>query len=185
MQYEVEQKFLVHDLHALEVRLAALGATISPPQREVDLYFGHPGRDFAMTDEALRIRRVGESNSITYKGPKIDAATKTRREIDLPLPSGKETADAWETLLGALGFTPHGKVRKHRRKAKLPWQGREVEASLDEVDWVGNYVELELLASVEDLEASKACIASLAAELGLSQNERRSYLELMLNRRTR
>lgn len=182
MNYEVEQKFPVADMRAIEARLAAMGVTIAEPRREIDRYYRHPARDFALTDEALRIRRVGEVNSITYKGPKIDATTKTRHEIDLPLPPGRETGDAWEGLLEALGFTSVAQVRKNRRKAHILWQGREVEASLDEVDWVGFFVELELITSAEDLEAAKACIASLAAELGLSGSERRSYLELLLER---
>ena len=67
-----------------------LGATIEPPVVQVDQYFAHPARDFAQTDEALRLRRVGKQNFITYKGSKIDATTKTRREIELPLAPGEE-----------------------------------------------------------------------------------------------
>lgn len=182
MKYEVEQKFPVADLRTVEARLAAMGVSISEPRREVDRYYRHPARDFALTDEALRLRRVGDVNSITYKGPKIDATTKTRHEIDLPLPPGHATADAWESLLESLGFTSVAQVRKNRRKAIVPWQDRQVEASLDEVDWLGTFMELELVTSADDLEAAKACITSLAAELGLSRSERRSYLELLLER---
>ncbi|NQT36418.1 MAG: CYTH domain-containing protein, partial [Planctomycetes bacterium] len=52
MQYEVEQKYPVADLAALETSLTALGAELQPPQLEVDLYYAHPARDFAATDEA-------------------------------------------------------------------------------------------------------------------------------------
>ena len=60
MNYEVEQKFRVNDMLAVEHALRRLGAHIEPPQLQVDCYFAHPARDFAKTDEALRIRRVGE-----------------------------------------------------------------------------------------------------------------------------
>ena len=180
MPYEVEQKFPVADLAALEQRLRETGATISEPQTELDLYFAHPCRNFAETDEALRIRRRGQSSFVTYKGPKLDRTTKTRREIDLPLPQGEDTAEKWIGLLEALGFTPVGEVRKSRRKAHVAWQDRRVECSLDEVDEVGTFVELELVVEAEDIEPVKACIASLAAELGLAESERRSYLELLL-----
>lgn len=181
MSYEVEMKFPVVDMAALESRLAKLGATILAAQSEVDVYFAHPARDFAHTDEALRIRRKGQTNFITYKGPKIDQTTKTRREIDLPLPPGEQTAKAWTGLLDALGFTIVGEVHKSRRKAKIAWQDRTVEGSLDEVDRVGTYVELELIAEPNDLVAARACITSLATELGLTGSERRSYLELLLS----
>ena len=53
MQFEVEQKFPVADMRALQERLIALGASIEEAQIEVDLYFAHPAKDFAKTDEAL------------------------------------------------------------------------------------------------------------------------------------
>ncbi len=184
MKYEVEQKFPVDDLASLEARLSELGVAVSEPRGEVDRYYAHPARDFAATDEALRIRRVGQSYRITYKGPKVDTTTKTRREIELPLASGEQTAAGWHSLLEALGFTPVAEVRKSRRKATIPWQGREVQASLDDVEQIGKFIELELAAVDEDVEAAKACIASLAKKLALSGSQRRSYLELLLERRS-
>lgn len=182
MNYEVEQKHPVSDPATLEARLTELGATISGPQLEVDLYFAHPARSFAETDEALRIRRRGQSSFITYKGPKVDRTTKTRREIELALPPGGDSAEAWQGLLEALGFAPVAEVRKLRRKAVIPWQGRRVEGSLDEVQRLGTFAELELLSDAAGLQAAKACIASLAEALGLGPGERRSYLELLLLR---
>ena len=159
MKYEVEQKFPVADLAEVQARLSAIGAEISEPRLEVDLYYAHPARDFAATDEALRIRRVGPSNWITYKGPKIDRTTKTRQEIELELPPEEAGARAWAGLLEVLGFRPVAEVRKHRRKALVPWQGRPVEASLDDVQHVGTFVELELVAGRDGIEPAKACLA--------------------------
>jgi adenylate cyclase class 2 len=180
MRMEVEQKFRVDDLAAVEARLAELGVAVSPPRTEADLYFAHPARDFARTDEALRVRRAGAATFLTYKGPKIDATTKTRREIDLPLAVSDEGPEALRALLEALGFTPVAEVRKRRRKAMAPWEGRQIEVSLDEVDRVGTFVELELIADEVGVEPAKTALASLAARLGLSANERRSYLQLLL-----
>jgi len=180
MHYEVEMKFPVSDMAALEGRVAALGGAISEPATETDAYFAHPARDFAQTDEALRIRRKGGKCSITYKGPKIDAATKTRREIDLPLPPGGATARAWTELLEALGFRIVGEVRKSRRKTRVAWQGREVEVSLDQVEGLGAFVELELIVDPSEVDAARRCVESLAGELRLERSERRSYLELAL-----
>jgi adenylate cyclase class 2 len=182
MLYEVEQKFPVGDMQDLEKRLIALGATIAEAQLEVDLYFAHPMRDFSKTDEALRIRRRGPKNFLTYKGPKIDTTTKTRKELDLILPPEEQSALIWQSLLEALGFTVVREVRKQRRKALVPWQGRQIECSLDQVEQLGSYCELELQTGQIGLEAAKACIAALAAELELKQSERRSYLELLLEK---
>jgi adenylate cyclase, class 2 len=182
MPYEVEQKFPAADLTALENRLRELGATVAGPVAEADLYFAHPAKDFAKTDEALRLRRKGEKNFITYKGPKIDPTTKTRREIELPLPPGEETVGKWRELLEAVGFRPVAEVRKSRKKAKIIWQGRGVECSLDTVEGLGTYFELEVIAEQSGLDAARSVIASLAEKLGLTGSERRSYLELLLRK---
>jgi adenylate cyclase class 2 len=178
--YEVECKYRVADLAALEKRLAERGARVGVAELQVDIYFQHPSRDFAATDEALRIRRIGGRNFVTYKGPKVDKTTKTRREIELPLAPGDEGARGFASLLEALGFRRVAEVRKHRRKALLSSRGQEVEIALDEVERVGTFAELELQAEEADLDQARACLASLAQDLGLLDSERRSYLELLL-----
>ncbi len=180
MHWEVERKFRVADVGDIERRLARLGATIEPPIEQCDQYFAHPARDFAQTDEALRIRRVGQQNFITYKGPKIDATTKTRRELELPLAPGAAAAHDFAELLAALGFRAVLEVRKSRRTANALWQRYHVEAALDEVAGLGQFVELELQADSDGVDAAREALASLAASLGLTADERRSYLELLL-----
>ena len=180
MNYEVEQKFPVADLAKVERALAALGAAPQPAVEQVDRYFAHPAKDFSQTDEALRIRRVGGQNFVTYKGPKLDAATKTRRELELPLEPGEAGFQRFAELLEALGFRPVAEVHKTRRPFELRWQGRTFEAVLDDVASVGTFVEVELIAAADDLESARAAIVSLANELQLQQPERRSYLEMQL-----
>lgn len=180
MKYEVEQKHVVAGFETVEAKLAAMGATIGPPQEELDLYFAHPVRDFAHTDEALRIRRKGSKTLITYKGPKIDKTTKTRRELELPLGNQPETPDQWRELLEVLGFEAVVEVRKERRKADVAWQGEVVALTLDDVCKVGTFIELEIETDEAGVERAKSRLATLADELGLVGSERRSYLELLL-----
>ena len=189
--YEVELKFPVADLRALEQRLAVLSVRLYAPIDQVDRYFNHPCRDFARTDEALRLRHDGDGVVITWKGPRIDAATKTRREIELPLPSGQpnggdparpaaSTITHWTELLEALGFRPVATVSKRRRPARVHWQGVEVDVALDSVAGLGEFLELELQANEADVPQARVCLESLARELGCGTSERRSYLELLL-----
>ena len=180
MKFEVEQKFPVHDFALLESRLLSIGATPGEPAEQVDTYYSHPARDFAKSDEALRIRSIDQQSFITYKGPKIDHTTKTRREIELALPPGKEQANDFGSLLTTLGFQPVRKVRKIRHPFNLVWEDRSVEAALDEVDDLGCFVELELIASAEELPIAKHALESLVAALELGASERRSYLEMLL-----
>jgi adenylate cyclase class 2 len=179
-QLEVEQKFSAADPARVERLIADRGATFAPPLAQVDRYYAHPARDFARTDEALRIRRVGQCNYVTYKGPKLDPLTKTRREIELPLPAGEEGFAQFADLLEALGFRAVAEVRKQRRITHLDWQSFPVEVALDDVEGVGRFIELEVAAEPAAADAARAALASLAEHLGLHANERRSYLELLL-----
>lgn len=180
MNVEIEQKYRA--LHGPELvdKLKRLNAEFEEPIEQADQYFSHPARDFAKTDEALRLRRSGEENRVTYKGPKHDAASKTRNELELPLPAGKNTAKDFTELFTALGFSPVREVRKQRRVAKLKWKNHDVEVALDEVDGLGQFVELEFRAQADNRAGAIQQLAPLAAELGLKTVERRSYLELLL-----
>lgn len=182
MNYEVEQKFRVADRTALLATLTAHGITLGEPIVQADCYFNHPARDFGQTDEALRIRSIGERNWVTYKGPKIDATTKTRRELEFPLVDGVAVTEQFAELLVTLGFRSTAVVRKQRRSGHIHFAEREFEVLLDEVDNVGLFAEVETLASPEELPSAKAALTALAAELGLGENERRSYLEMLLER---
>jgi adenylate cyclase, class 2 len=183
MPIEVEQKFQVADVPGLERQLIALGVHEQETMIQVDCYFAHPQRDFARTDEALRLRRVGELNYITYKGPKLDATTKTRREIEIPLAPGPQAATEAASLLEALGFTRVAEVRKRRIHSKLRWQDREISVSLDHIAELGDFIELEIVTHQDDMAAARECLDSLAGRLGLANSQRRSYLELLLDAR--
>jgi adenylate cyclase class 2 len=178
---EVEMKFPVEDLSALERRLADSGAVEEETLDEADHYFNAPDRDFARTDEALRLRRIGASNFVTYKGPKLDAQTKTRTEVEVPLATGEATAEAFTRLLVHLGYRPVAVVRKRRRTFRLKRNGFELEIALDNVEKVGQYAELEIQAPEERLRDARNVLLEMAAALGLTKSERRSYLELLLS----
>jgi adenylate cyclase class 2 len=180
MQLEVEQKLRVDDVAALVARLESRGVSIGPPVAQVDQYFAHPARDFAKTDEALRIRTADGRSFVTYKGPKLDATTKTRRELELPLAETDADGSQFGELLLALGFRPVASVRKVRRTFHIQYDGRDVEGALDVVESVGTFIELELQASDANFNQARLSIIALASELNLGDSERRSYLELLL-----
>ena len=142
----------------------------------------HPSRDFATTDEVFRLRRVGEQNFLTYKGPVLDDLAKTRREIEVAAASGSVAAEQLLDMLTSLGFRPVRDVAKRREPFQLSWVGREIEIVLDEVHDLGWFAELETLASEDECDAARECLFSLSRELGLSKSERRSYLRLLLER---
>jgi adenylate cyclase class 2 len=191
--YEVEQKYPVADVKAIEDRLGRLGASWHGTAEQVDRYFNHPSRDFAVTDEALRLRSTAVGVAITWKGPRLDATAKTRREIELPLalaavPAAAEAPSAvpamldhWTELLEALGFRRVREVAKRRRLATVAWEGAVIEVALDHVADLGDFVELELQTDASGIAPAAARIESLARELGCSNAEPRSYLEMLLS----
>jgi adenylate cyclase class 2 len=184
MSVEIEMKFPVADLRALEARLTGLNARPhGSAQTEVDQYFNAPDRDFAQTDEAFRLRQVGSKCLITYKGPKRDQQTKTRTEIEVPLGDGEQAGQACTRLFIHLGYRPVAIVRKRRRSFQMERGEFPVEICLDEVEGVGQYAEIEIVGTEESVERARKVVQDLALELGLNDSERRSYLELLLSAR--
>lgn len=190
MNVEVEQKYRVADLAALRGRLAQLGATGGETCRQSDRYYRHPARDFGATDEAFRLRRVGDASCFTYKGPKLDSATKTRVEREVQLAPGESNAAAADDTVRLLGFEPVATVDKCRETWRIAWGEFSVEAALDEVDVVGRFAELEIVVETPNdepagpaVDAARDALAAVAVKLGLdaAASERRSYLELLLD----
>jgi adenylate cyclase, class 2 len=182
---EIEMKFPVADFAPLEPVLSGWGASAAEEREDADHYFNAPDRDFARTDEALRLRRIGAQNFVTYKGPKRDTQTKTRTEVEVPLAEGDGAARDFAALLTHLGYRPTAVVHKRRAIRHLKRAGFEMEVCLDDVRDLGRFVELEILAPEEQLEKARAVLLETAAELGLKTSERRSYLELLLEKRPR
>lgn len=163
----------------LRARLAALGAALAGRHRQVDVYFSHPLRDFAATDEALRLRRDGDELRVTYKGKKLDPPLKTREEIEFALGTDVETATR---LLERLGFRPVASVRKERVEYRLPGEPAVIVA-LDEVADLGSFCEVETAA--ETAAEGRAVLDRALARLELQGLPPipRSYLDLLLEKR--
>src|SRR5262249_52341610 len=131
MSFEIEQKFPVDDHDTIVALLARLAATPGPKEDQEDAYLRHPARDLATSGEALRLRRVGNHNAITYKGPKRQAPTKTREEIEISFAVGPKARGDMRRLFEILGFTPVAVVRKVRTPYQLEFQERTFEIVLD------------------------------------------------------
>jgi adenylate cyclase class 2 len=177
--YEVEVK-VPADHDAVRARLAALDPESRGTVIQRDTYYDAPHRAFAETDEALRIRRIhGDSEEstpdetrITYKGPRVDAASKTRLEHE----TGVDDDETMDALLGALGFEPAAVVEKTRTSYRV--DGYTV--TLDSVTDVGDYVEVETESA--DVDSARAGAFDLLESLGLDPTDqvRTSYLGLLL-----
>jgi adenylate cyclase class 2 len=177
---EVEVKYRLADPAPVLARLAECGAGLIADHAESDHYLNAPDRDFARTDEALRLRRIGELNLLTYKGPRHDSTSKTRTEVEVACPPGAEAADSFLKLFGHLGYRPTAVVRKRRTIYAWARDGFTLHACLDDVEGVGRFIELEIVARDEDYQAARRLVLQIAEELGLDALENRSYLEQLL-----
>jgi adenylate cyclase class 2 len=175
---EVEMKFKLLDPHATRQRLQELGFLPEKEQEEHDSYFNAPDRDFAQTDEALRIRQVGSKYVLTFKGPKQGERGKVRTEIEVPL-ADASAAGQFHDLLVQLGYRPVLTVSKTRRCFQHPSHS-DLVLMWDEVRGLGTYVELEIIAREDEGQDVLKRLQALASQLQLGQEERRSYLELQL-----
>jgi len=149
--------------------------------RQVDRYYDAPHRAFNETDEALRVRRERdeagdvETVKLTYKGPLLEAASKSREEHETVVADGAAMAG----ILSGLGFEPAATVEKERESYDI--EGFTL--TLDHVDGLGEFVEIEREVAAEaDVERVRAEAASLLRRLGLNPDEqiRTSYLGLLL-----
>jgi len=165
---EIEVKFYAPSLEMVRKRIEERGGIFLGAKKQVDTYFSHPCRDFAHTDEALRLREE-EEVVLTYKGRKLDERTKTREEVNV----GVRDRGGMENILVSLGFRPASAVRKEREVYSLG----DYRVMLDRVEGLGDFVEIEK----KGLEYTPQELIDLATQLGLEEErmERRSYMELL------
>ncbi len=173
---------------AIEESIVRIGGISKGVEYQSDRYYNHPCRDFATTDEAVRLRelvvRSPDSDrsvrylQMTYKGPKIDPLSKTRDEVTMEV-SDLEAAD---TILRALSFRFVREVRKKRST----YQIGDISVCVDDVDGLGSFVELECVTSSRaGVTDTRERLFSLASQLGLDTRRatRESYLSLLMRAR--
>jgi adenylate cyclase, class 2 len=183
MTFEVELKFPLNDpmaLPKLQSRMENFGAVAEGTVDHLDCYFNHPSRDFAVTDEALRTRTIGDQTYVTYKGPLVDTVTKTRRELELPVGIQAKDGQNFTEILGLLGFRKVREVRKTRSTYAVSHENRAFEIAVDNVETLGTFVEVETTASAEDRDEAIAALLQITQQLGLENSQRRSYLSMLL-----
>src|SRR5262245_5306992 len=137
---EIELKFPVADFAAIKQHMQRMNAMAEAPIDEADHYFNAPDRDFAKTDEAFRLRSIGERNRVTYKGPKQPGPAKTRTEIEIEIQAGADGAAKWRQMVQHLGYRSTAVVKKRRTIYKFRRDGFDMEACFDEVETLGKFV---------------------------------------------
>ena len=161
---ELEVKFLLRDLPALEQKLKTLGASLVTPRTfESNIRFDRPDGSLSKSGQVLRLRH-DIHNVMTYKGSARDQQGVTsRQEIEFKV----SNFAAARHLIEALGYQIIVAYEKYRTTYAL----EGVEVMLDEMPY-GNFCEIE--------GSDPALIQVLAGKLGLNWAARSpsSYMEL-------
>ncbi|MDO5310060.1 MAG: class IV adenylate cyclase [Planctomycetia bacterium] len=190
---EVEVKFRVRRPQEYQARIEReFHAQWSAPTVERDLFFVNELQGFPSQGKALRIRQRDDVYlAATYKGPKLDALTKTREEIELPLtptPSSPEETSKkrqdWILFFERLGFQRNVEVVKTRQHARFQWDALTIEATLDSLESLGYFTELEAICEQSELEQTRQAVLKLAEKLHLAEPITQSYLALQLAAQT-
>lgn len=182
---EVEVKITVHGPEDTRRRLEECGFSYAGTYREEDVYYNSVHYDLREHDKALRIRRVTDLDTgkthaeFNCKGPKLDQVSVSRTELEMRL----ETPEILERILEELTFLP---VPCAVRKTRFLYTRGRVSAALDQVEGLGDYLELEIIGTGE--EQRESCLEEIEAvmkEVGYEQKDtiRTSYLSLLQKNR--
>ena len=181
--FEIEIKIPIEDPERIMKSLMIRGFQKYQKVIEEDMYYNSEYHDVRKYDEALRIRKTrdlltGKTRAqINFKGKKIDQISMSRREYE----TGIEDPDCMEKILGAIGFTRVAGVKKTRNYLRR----EEMTACLDQVENLGDFLELEVIVRKENLrEKCLVQMREILQELGLSMDNtvRTSYLSMLMDK---
>jgi adenylate cyclase class 2 len=132
---EVEIKFLVADLKALEKKLRQNGfRRATPSTHEINALYDLPGQKLRRRGEILRLRCYGDKWKLTHKAKGKTGRHKSRGELETGVTDGR----AMDALLRALGYSPSFIYEKFRAE----WSDGEGNVVLDHTP-IGDVAEIE------------------------------------------
>ena len=161
---EIEVKFFVRNLSAIQQRLEQLGAELVQERiLETNLRFDLPNQSLTRDKRVLRLRK-DQQNILTYKGPGLpDQPVMIRQEIEVVVDDFNTT----RRILEALGYQVYAMYEKYRCTYRLG----SLLITLDELPH-GNFIEIE----GQDAAGIQACAEQL--NLRWSARVTTSYLYL-------
>jgi predicted adenylyl cyclase CyaB len=163
-------------------------AKIKDKLTEKDLYFSTPSGGSIERDSIIRIREdtnqdEGKRIILSYKSPNVlREGVETREEIEVEV---LDNISSLVKLLGKIDVKPLVSVTKERVEYSLTYKGVEFTVTLDNVDTLGSFVEIELMSSQkEDAKQLSALGEELASKLNLDLSRKTSlgYHEMMLEK---
>ena len=163
---EIEVKFRV-DFERVKRAIESIGARFVREEIQEDVYLSVP------LPELLRVRRISNLNRsfLTYKRIADPGRNEEFDEIEVEVSDFEKTLQ----ILKRLGFEEDVWVRKRR----LVYRLGEVTFELSEVENLGGFLDIEIIA--DDVAEARRKIWDTARKLGLTEEdvEPRLYQELI------
>ena len=135
MADEVEIKFEVADLAALEEKLRALGFHLQTPRtHELNTLYDTAKGELRRSSQLLRLRQYGDTWTLTHKAKGTQGIHKTRAETESKVANGENM----HAILLALGYQPSFRYEKFRAE----WTDGKGHVVLDHTP-IGDLAEIE------------------------------------------
>lgn len=132
---EIEIKFSVADIRALNRRLRAAGfRLITRRTHEMNTLYDLPGQILRKRGELLRLRKYGSEWVLTHKAKGTTGRHKSRVETETKVAEGPKI----EAILQALGYGPTFRYEKFRAE----WSDGKGHVVVDETP-IGDFGEIE------------------------------------------
>lgn len=180
---ECEVKLKITNPEHIKKMLISLGFIEKEILTETDTYYDTPNGDIRLNDRALRIRETVNHSlntkqcTINFKDKKLDTISMSRPEYE------DEIGDAStiNKILECLGYSP---VSPQVIKKRLVLRASSINACIDSVEGLGDFLELEAIVANEGKKISELeRIEGILSELGysLSDTTTISYLSALQN----
>jgi len=175
---EVEVKVRIEGIEGMEKRIKEQGAEYKGTLKQADEYFDFSDMRIFNSGGAFRVRAAEGCYRVTYKGCKKDKETTSREEIEIEVESREKVVK----ILERIGFIRLCEIKKKRKVYHLA----DLKISLDEVEGLGSFMEIEGMANSEgEYRKKRGEIFRLLDKLGVSSGDisQKSYMEMALNRK--
>jgi len=166
---EIEVKIRAKDLTSFREKISQLGAILEKERFfEENTLYDFPSHTLYKKRQALRLRVIGKTIFLTFKGPPQKSRKfKIREEYETAVKNQKQL----KKILKSLGLVPVFNYQKYRTILKKG----SLKICLDETS-VGNFIEME---------GERNKIVKFAKDLGFSKKEyiKLDYVELIKRER--
>jgi adenylate cyclase class 2 len=163
---EIEVKFLIPDVAALEACLQAAGfRQKTPPTHEMNTLYDTPDLSLRSRGEVLRIRKYGDHWKLTHKSKSSSGKHKTRAEQETAVADGA----ALDAIFQSLGYEPRFIYEKFRSE----WTDGTGDVVVDRTP----------IGDIAEIEGTPDWIDATAKRLGVNESDyiTKSYAELFFD----